>query len=81
MTREFEYRVCNAQNNRVTFVDGAWVGSVDPAVDDPNEALASCPTTWDFLQAAGAEGWELVSSVSQPVDDIHMLTLFLKRER
>ena len=79
--REFAYRVCAMQQNRVTFVNGEWQGSIAPTADNPNLALNSCPTIWDYLESAGQEGWELVSALTQRVDEAQMQTLFLKQEK
>ena len=76
----YEYRVCAMQNGRVTFVNGQWQGSIAPESDDPNQALDTCPAVWQYLDVAGREGWELVSAINQPLQDVHLQTLFLKRE-
>lgn len=80
MTRGFEYQICAMQNGRVTFVNGQWQGTIAPESEDPNQALDTCPVVWRFLQRAGQEGWELVSAINQPLEDVHLQTLFLKRE-
>jgi hypothetical protein len=77
---QFEYMVCALQFNRVTFVNGDWQGiqPLDPKT--PSDAFASCPTVWDFLQAAGQQGWELVTALEQTAQDNQkMQTLYLKR--
>jgi hypothetical protein len=58
---QFEYRVCQAQQSRVTFVNGQWAGSVPSGDPNPQKALNSCPEVWIYLNQAGAEGWQLVS--------------------
>jgi hypothetical protein len=85
--RQFEYRVCTVQHNRVTFVNGVWIGTVQPRDGNTDVAIRSAPQVHEFLQAAGAEGWELVTGFSQRAgvnpnvaDDITQ-TLFLKKER
>lgn len=81
MAYSVEYRVCTLQLNRVTFVNGEWQGAVDPTIEDPNAALNSCPTAWDYLNQAGRDGWELVAAFDQPAQEgAHMQTLILKRE-
>ena len=81
MTKNYEYCVCTLQLNRVTFVNGEWQGAIDPAAEDPNAALDSCPTAWDYLNQAGRNGWELVAAIDQPAQGgTHMQTLFLKRK-
>jgi hypothetical protein len=49
----------------VTFVNGAWHGSV-PFNPETNTALESCPNVWEYLSTAGRDGWELVSVISHP---------------
>ncbi len=81
MANRSENRVCALQLNRVTFVNGEWQGAVDPAAEDPNAALNSCPPVWDYLNEAGRDGWELVAAIDQPAPEgAHVQTLFLKRE-
>ena len=80
MPKKFEYRVCAMQNGRVTFVNGQWLGTIAPGTDDPNQALETCPVVWAYLQQAGEEGWELASAINQPLQDVQLQTLFLKRE-
>lgn len=80
MTAKYEYRVCAMQNGRVTFVNGQWQGTIAPGTDDPNEALNTCPVVWVYLNDAGASGWKLVSAINQPLQDVHLQTLFLRRE-
>jgi hypothetical protein len=82
MTPTFEYRVCLVQQSRVTFVDGAWAGQVPQDQANVQVAFNSCPVVWDYLDQAGAQGWELVAansrteSGSQPIE-----ILYLKRQR
>ena len=57
----FEYLVCMAQEGRVTWVNGQWIGTKQPADYSEKEALASCPRLWEFLEQKGTEGWELVA--------------------
>jgi hypothetical protein len=64
--QNYEYQVCSVQYGRVTFVNGAWRGTVPLSVGDTNVALESCPNTWDYLQEAGRDGWELVAVVTHP---------------
>ena len=58
----FEYRVCIAQQGRVTFVNGKWQGTRPP---DAVEALASCPEIHSYLALEGESGWELVTVVGR----------------
>jgi hypothetical protein len=61
----FEYRVCQAQQSRVTFVNGQWAGSVPSADPNPQKALNSCPEVRVYLNQASAEGWQLVSTTTR----------------
>ncbi|MFW5941481.1 MAG: hypothetical protein ACOC8X_10335 [Chloroflexota bacterium] len=81
MPQQFEYLVCAMQNGRVTFVNGEWQGEVAPTTEDANQALETCPAAWVFLNQAGQEGWDLVSAINQPLADVQLQTLFLKRPR
>jgi hypothetical protein len=63
--QNFEYQVCSVQYGRVTFANGAWQGTV-PMSADTNASLESCLNVWDYLQAAGRDGWELVSVIAHP---------------
>ncbi len=62
MPNRYEYRVCQLQQAKVTFVNGEWAGNkpLDPARVE--ESLAACSSTWDYLHDAGREGWELVAT-------------------
>jgi hypothetical protein len=79
--RVFEYQVCNAQQGRVTFVNGVWQGSAPPSEaaggDDP---FKFCVQVWDYLRTAGADGWELVAAVAHEQPDAVYDVLYLKRE-
>lgn len=79
MSERFAYQVCAMQNNRITFVNGVWQGEIGPDGVQPNVALDSCPTVWDFLNSSGEEGWELTAVLDQPAEEIHIQTLFLQR--
>lgn len=60
MRQHCEYRVCQVQQSRVTYVNGTWQGKLPPGGDKVEAALASCMQTWDYLHGAGEDGWELV---------------------
>ncbi|MFP2908855.1 hypothetical protein ACLESD_28155 [Pyxidicoccus sp. 3LFB2] len=80
--RRFEYRIAQSQEGRVTFVNGQWAGRV-PIQDASRSAkpFESCETQWDWLQAEGLHGWELVSSTVEVTSGGENLTrLYLKRE-
>jgi hypothetical protein len=78
--QRYEYQVCSVQYGRVTFVNGAWHGSV-PMGEDTSAALESCPNVWDFLLEAGRDGWELVSAITHPQSQAEAVQdmLYLKR--
>lgn len=61
--KSYEYRVCNVQGMRLTYVNAEWQGTKPPNQNDVVSSLNSCPQTWDYLQSAGRDGWELVTAV------------------
>jgi hypothetical protein len=65
MAISFEYQVCQVQKSRVTFVNGKWQGNAPLDAEREEESLNSCPRVWEYLQQAGTEGWELVSTVTR----------------
>jgi hypothetical protein len=75
-----EFCIAQAQSNRVTFVNHQWIGSspMDPA--DSAASLASCPWVWDWLNAMGAEGWDLAHVVPTSTEP-NVVTLYLRRAR
>ena len=77
--QSYDYQVCSVQYGRVTFVNGAWQGSAP--IEDSNTSLESCPLVWEYLRAAGRDGWELVGTTAtpQPQPDAVQHTLYLKR--
>lgn len=78
----FEYQVCQVQQSRVTFVNGRWAGAVPQDQCDVQAAFASCPTVWDYMNQAGAEGWELVAVTSRPEPQGQALdVVYLQRQR
>jgi hypothetical protein len=79
--RRFEYQVCSVQQARVTFVNGAWQGRVAPDGGDHEAALQSCPNAWDYLEAAGYDGWELTAAVAHQTEHTNYEVMYLKRER
>jgi hypothetical protein len=81
MARRFEYRVCNVQQSRVTFVGGEWTGTVPPSDEDSAAALESCPHVWAYLDGAGYDGWELVGAVGHQTEHGSYELLYLRRER
>jgi hypothetical protein len=84
MAKEFQHQVCYSVSDRVTFVNGVWQGADVPEAERTHQDVEACPLVWDYLQRAGAVGWELVCVLEthtvvngQPF----VRTLFLKRER
>ena len=59
----FEYLVCQTQWGHVTFVNNEWQGTIHYETADQDAAYKSCPIIWEYLNRAGAEGWELVTAV------------------
>lgn len=81
MGRKYQYQQLNMQYGRIIYVNGQWNGSVYPNKDNEKEALQSCPYTWEYLDKAGADGWELISAVNQTIkENQEMQLLFLKKE-
>ena len=80
MWKNLEYRVCAVQNARVTFVNNDWQGRVEPDGSNHDEALASCPQVWDYLNEQGRYGWELAAVAPQNIGEVALQTLYLKRE-
>ncbi|MCJ7593594.1 MAG: hypothetical protein MUO52_02340 [Desulfobacterales bacterium] len=85
--RQFDYRVCTVQFDRVTFVNGVWIGKVQFREGNTDKAVLSCPLIHEYLQDVGNDGWELVACVSQRsgvnsnVSEDTTQTLFLKKEK
>ena len=69
--RRFEYLVVFMKHDRVLTANGHWQGTVE-------EDEASCPSLFDYLSEAGAQGWELVSL---DPEDTGTAQLYFKRER
>ena len=74
MTR-FEYLVVFLQNDHVVSANGHWQGTVERGETGDVE---SCPTLFDYLAEAGAQGWELVSL---DPEDKGTAQLYFKRTR
>ena len=84
MAKSFKYRVCQVQMARVTFVNGHWQGLQIPEDSSSEELYNSCPMVWDYLEAAGRDGWELIATSAQAITqgEVGYATslLFLKKE-
>lgn len=84
MTKRFQHQVCYAVFDRVTMVNGVWQGPAVPESERRQEHVEACLLVWDYLQRAGAEGWELVSVLETrhdlPKGAQLVRTLYLKRE-
>jgi hypothetical protein len=81
MPKRYEYRVCLVQDARVSGVNGKWNGKMAPSPDHAAEALKTCPAEWDYLAAAGEDGWKLVAAVGSVGDKVNAKTLYLRREK
>lgn len=57
MTR-FEYLVVFVENNRVLSANGHWQGGRPQGEEG---AVETCPSLFDYLAEAGAQGWDLVT--------------------
>jgi hypothetical protein len=59
----FEYLICQAQEGRITIVNGEYVGrfmGVQSVGEVRERMFDSCPEFCTFFAKLGAEGWELV---------------------
>jgi hypothetical protein len=70
---------------RVTYVNGLWQGLQVPDVAGAETVFNSCPMVWEYLEAAGREGWELVTVAGHAVshnEDVsnNVNLMFLKKE-
>lgn len=55
---KFEYLVVYMENDRVLTANGHWQGEVEKGEDG---AAESCPSLFEYLEQAGAQGWDLVA--------------------
>ncbi len=74
----FSYQVCQQQQNRITFVNGEWTGTIPFGGADADAMLESCPMCWDYLAAAGKGGWELVAVMQAGSAEARFELLYLK---
>ena len=85
LPKTFKYRVCQTQMARITYVNGLWQGLQVPEVAGAEIVFNSCPMVWEYLEAAGREGWELVTVAGHAVshgEDVSNAVnlLFMKKE-
>jgi hypothetical protein len=83
MSKRFEYQHCYVVFDHVTLVNGVWQGANVPENQRDQKAVEECPWVWEYLQRAGADGWELVAVWERTVAGKQQQTvmiLFLKRE-
>lgn len=73
MRTRFEYLVVYAAQDRVLRANGHWQGEVAEGEDGASE---SCPSLFDYLEEAGAQGWELVAI---DPEDTGTVQLYFKR--
>lgn len=78
MAASFAYQVCQQQANRITFVNGEWIGTLPLGSPDNDALYASCPNSWDYLAAAGHAGWELVAALAAGTAEYPFQVLYLK---
>lgn len=81
MSKRFEFRVCQVQGARVTFVNGEWQGNRPLDTDRVTESLQTCSMEWDFLRSAGDDGWDLVTVAQGMAGDANAKVFYLRRER
>ena len=71
----FEYLVVFVEKDRVLRANGHWQGTV---ADGEAGDRDSCPDLFQYLEEAGAQGWELVSL---DPEETGTARLFFKRTR
>jgi hypothetical protein len=81
MNKRLEFRVCQVQRSRVSYVNGEWQGNRPLAADRVDESLQTCSLEWDYLRSAGDDGWELRSVATGIGGDPNARILYLQRER
>ncbi len=76
----FEYRVLWVQQERVTFVDGAWQGTIpyEQAISLGPSWADTCELQYPVLNQMGEDGWELVTVVRDEGNKPY-LRMYLKR--
>lgn len=74
--KRFEYRICQVQYNRVTFVNGEWAGTLPP---NHEKAAEGCPWAWEYLNKMGADGWQMTGALMMSESNNAQI-LYLMRE-
>jgi hypothetical protein len=72
---KFQYLVVFVDQDRVVSANGHWQGEVEKGQPGDRE---SCPTLFDYLEEAGAQGWELVAV---DPEETGTAQLYFKRSR
>ena len=81
MTRMYDYRVCQVQQQYVTFTNGEWQGRVPLAeAAGASDPFASCLKVWDYLQRVGPDGWEVVAVIGHTTNETSYDVIYMKRE-
>ena len=65
MAKRFSYSVCQVQAGHVTYVNGRWQGNQALAGAAMEQLIRTCPVLWDYLNAVGKDGWELLTVTRQ----------------
>jgi hypothetical protein len=73
--RRFEYLVVFMENDRVVRANGHWQGEI---AEGEEGGIESCPSLFDWLAEAGAQGWEMVAL---DPEDAGTAQLYFKRSR
>ena len=68
MTR-FEYLVVYMEQDRVLTANGHWQGTLERGAEGD---LQSCPSLFEYLEEAGAQGWDLVAVDPEEVGSCQM---------
>ena len=55
---KFEYLVVYMENDRILTANGHWQWLVDRGEEGD---VDSCPSLFEYLEEAGAQGWEMVA--------------------
>lgn len=74
--QRFEYRICQVQFSRVTFINGEWAGTLPP---NHEKAVEGCSWVWEYLNEMGADGWQMTSALTMSESSSAQI-LYLMRE-